>query len=285
MAIKTVINGHEVKHDGVSVNGGRTMYLVQNGQTIYHEAVNFARSVVANGSIGNGSTPNGLVPMGSSVTVIAVPNSGYAFTEWQRYDGTNWNTISGNATYTFTMDQSWREPQNQLRATFTLIQQVFRIVIVSTVLPSQAISMGVGLRVTGVTQNATLVTQNVAVPEAQVNGVRRMIGIETTFTRPTPNANSILTIGGVGIPWYGNWGEGGCAQDSRMHIRWDQGQGSWELYDTSAAQSANIYASANCMSINGSKWNLNNTITVGTNAPLETALHLWGQLDYCCGQF
>lgn len=116
MPVQTFIDGGRIKY--VSVNGGRTMYLVQNGQTIYHEAVDFSRSATANGSIGAGSTANGSVPMGTSVTVIATPDSGYAFSRWERGSGGEWATVSNNATYTFTMDASWREPNHQIRAVF-----------------------------------------------------------------------------------------------------------------------------------------------------------------------
>jgi len=92
-----------------------------NGQVVYTEQIDFSKSAGTGGNVGGQA--NGLVPFGASVTVTASPDAGYAFTRWERGSGSAWASVSTDASYTFTMNQDWRSPNNQLRAVFNLTVQ------------------------------------------------------------------------------------------------------------------------------------------------------------------
>lgn len=126
MPLETAINGSRVKH--VSVDGGQAMYLAHNGGVIYHERVNFNVSAYSNGSVsGQASAP---IPMGATVSVAAVPDSGYRFLHWERKMGEFSRVpIDAPAQYTFEMDPTWREPCNELRARFELITYHVNVVV------------------------------------------------------------------------------------------------------------------------------------------------------------
>lgn len=101
--IAKLVATRSISYNDFQFTQTRAITLGADGQAVIPESEGNVRVFVT--SVGNGGTVSGggSYPIGSEVTVVATPASGYSFRRWL-YNGTEL-TASTNASYTFTANQ------------------------------------------------------------------------------------------------------------------------------------------------------------------------------------
>ena len=112
--IAKLVATRSISYNDFQFTQTRAITLGANGQAVIPETPGNVRVYVT--AVGNGGTVTGggSVPIGTEVTVVATPNSGYAFRRWI-YNGTQL-VASTNASYTFKAFQ-----QTDLAAEFEFV--------------------------------------------------------------------------------------------------------------------------------------------------------------------